>query len=451
MADFNLKKGVDIPLLGKPDKSIKSIENQSVLKLHPVTIKGIKPKLVVKEGDQVKTGSPLFYDKVLSGVNFVSPGSGVVQSIKLGERRVLEEVCIDVSGKPEEFEESKTYTESEISKIDKSELISILKNSGCWPYLRQRPFSKIANPEDNPKAIFISGFNSAPHSLDYETILNENSEGLQAGVNALNQLTDGSVHFSLNGKQQNVVLNNLNNVKAHNFTGPHPAGNIGIQIHHIDPINVGEVVWYIDLQDVMAIGSQLTTGKFSTDKFISISGEGLDNPTYAKVKRGVTFQSALYNNLKDGNYRIISGDVLSGKKVEIENGLGFYHNQISVIPEGGDREFIGWLKPGKNKYTNSNTYISKFLPKKEWSLNTLNNGDPRAIVPFGSWERVLPMDIHPNYLIRSIIAKDIEEMEDLGIYECDEEDFALCSFACQSKFPVHEIIRDGLNYIEEEG
>ncbi|MAJ45417.1 MAG: NADH:ubiquinone reductase (Na(+)-transporting) subunit A [Candidatus Marinimicrobia bacterium] len=451
MTSFKLKEGINIPLLGKPKKTIKSIDVESILKIHPNTIKGIKPKLSVKEGEHVKIGSMLFHDKVLGDVNFVSPGAGVVQSIKLGERRVIEEICIDISGKNQEFKESKTYSESEILNIDKLSLKKILKESGCWTYLRQRPFSKIANPEHNPKAIFISGYNTAPHALDYEFILNENNDGLQAGINALNQLTDGDVHISINGNKKNLIINNLNNVKVHNFTGPHPTGNIGIQIHHIDPINVGEVVWYIDLQDVIAIGKQLTSGKFSTEKYISISGEGIKKPTYAKVKRGITIQSALNNNLKDGKFRFISGDVLSGKKVQIESGLGYYHNQISVIPEGGEREFIGWLKPGKNKYTISNTYISRFFPKKEWSLNTLNNGDPRAIVPLGTWERVLPMDIHPNYLVRSIIAKDIEEMEDLGIYECDEEDFALCSFVCQSKFPVHEIIRDGLNYIEKEG
>ena len=209
MANFNIKKGVDIPLKGAPEKIIKSIENQSLLKIHPVTIKGIKPKLVVKEGDHVKIGTNLFYDKVLSGVNFVSPGSGLIQSIKLGERRVVEEICIDISGKADEFEESTSYSEYEIENIDKSELISFLKESGCWTYLRQRPFSKIANPDDNPKAIFISGYNSAPHALDYEVILNENSDGLQDGINALNQLFDGDVHISVNGKQQNSIINNF--------------------------------------------------------------------------------------------------------------------------------------------------------------------------------------------------------------------------------------------------
>ena len=451
MTNFNLTKGVDIPLLGKPNKVIKLIENHSLLKIHPVSIKGIKPKIMVKEGDKVKTGSILFYDKILDGVNFVSPGTGVVQYIKLGNRRVVEEICIDVSSKTDDYIESKTYSESEISRIDKIKLTSILKEIGCWPYIRQRPFSKLANPNHSPKAIFISGYNSAPHGLDYETILNENNVGLQAGINSLNQLTEGSVHISVNGESQNSVINNLNNVEIHQFTGPHPAGNVGIQIHHIDPINSGEVVWYVDIQDVMAIGKQLTSGKFSTNKYISISGEGVNNPTYARVNRGVTFQTCLENNLKDGNFRLISGDVLSGKKADIEEGLGYYHNQISVIPEGGKRELIGWMKPGLNKYTLSNTYLSRLFVKKDWSLNTSLNGDSRAIIPFGYWEKMLPMDIHPNYLIRSILARDIEEMEDLGIYECDEEDFTLCSFVCQSKFPVHEIIREGLEYIEQEG
>ena len=451
MANFKLKKGIDIPLTGSPVMDVKTIDKVSILKIHPVDIKGIKPKVLVNEGESVKTGSTLFYDKVLDGVNFVSPGTGTVQSIKLGDRRVVEEICIDTSGKDEEFEQSESFSSEEILSLDKSKLIEILKRTGCWTYIRQRPFSKIANPVDEPKAIFISAFNSAPHAIDYEFIFNSNSNGLQEGLNALNVLTKGNVHISVDGKKKNSVFENLKHVQIHQFSGPHPSGNVGIQIHHIDPINVGEVVWYVDFQDVMAIGKQLINGKYSTIKYISISGEGVKNPSYAKVRRGTTLSNVLENNLNDGTYRYISGDVLTGKKVNLSDGLGFYNSQISSIPEGGEREFIGWLKPGKNKYTVSNTYISRLFPKKEWSLNTLNNGDLRAIVPLGTWERVLPMNIYPNYLVRSILAKDIEEMEDLGIYECDEEDFTLCSFVCQSKIPVHEIIRDGLKFIEQEG
>jgi Na+-transporting NADH:ubiquinone oxidoreductase subunit A len=274
---------------------------------------------------------------------------------------------------------------------------------------------------------------------------------LQAGVDILSKLTDGPVHFSTHTNYPNKLYSNLKNVQLHEFNGPHPAGNIGIQIHHIDPINIGEKVWYVDIQDVIAIGHQFLTGKYLSTKYITFSGEGIKNPSYAKVKRGTILKSIIGNQLNDGELRFISGDVLSGKKVNLDSGLGFYHNQITVIPEGGKREFIGWLKPGFDKFTLSNTFFSRLRPSKKWSLNTSQNGDLRAIIPFGYWENVLPMDIIPNYLIRSILAKDIEEMEQLGIYECDEEDFVLCSFVCQSKFPVHKVIRDGLEFIEKEG
>jgi len=451
MAYYKIQKGINIPLAGAPEKSIIDLTGQSKLKIHPNRIKGIKPKLLVKEGDLVNTGSILFFDKVIGDVKFVSPITGKIKSIKLGERRVIEEICIESSTKFNEFLKSPIYTSTELNKLNKSKIIPILLESGCWSYLRQRPYSKIANPQDIPKAIFISGFQSTPHAPDFSYLINEDEPNLQAGIDVLSKLTDGVIHFSTHTNQQNSVFSKLKNVEHHEFNGPHPAGNIGIQIHHIDPINIGEKVWYIDIQDVIAIGHQFLTGKYLSTKYITFSGEGIKKPSYAKVKRGTILKSIIGNNLNEGQYRIVSGDVLSGDKVDLDSGLGYYHNQITVIPEGGKREFLGWLKPGFDKYTLSNTFFSRFRFKKEWSLNTSVNGDLRAIIPFGYWENVLPMDIIPNFLIRSILAKDIEEMEQLGIYECDEEDFALCSFVCQSKLPVHKIVRDGLEFIEKEG
>ncbi len=451
MNEFNLKKGVNIPLLGKPKEICVEIPEAQRVKIHPYNIKGIKPKLLIKVGDSIKTGSPLFFDKLNPEVMFVSPCSGSIESIRLGPRRIIEEISIENLYNSEVYEKNKTYTDEEILDEKPDIIKEILIKSGCWTYIRQRPFSKIADPKDKPKSIFISGFNTAPHAPNIEFILNQDSKGLQAGINTLSKLTEGNIHLSIVKSTSNVMLSSLKNVKLHVFSGPHPAGNVGIQIHHIDPINIGEKVWYIDIQDVLAIGQQLLNGHFSTMKYITISGEGVNDPCYMKVRRNTEIKSILKNRIKTGSYRIISGDVLTGNKINIEFGLGYYHSQISVLPESNKREFLGWLKPGKNKYTLSNTYISKFLPKKEWSLNTLVNGSSRTIIPFGYWENVLPMDILPQYLVKSILANDIEEMEQLGIYECDAEDFALCSFVCQSKVNVSQIINNGLEYIEKEG
>lgn len=451
MADFKLKKGVDIPLVGKPEKNITNISESAYVKIHPNRIKGIKPKLLIKEGDFVNTGSPLFFDKLNPSVMFISPCTGTINSINFGPRRVIEQITIQTQFSEEIFEQNKVYSESEINSANKDDLITVLTKSGCWTYIRQRPFSKIANPTESPKSVFISGFNTAPHSPDVEFILNQDSNGFQAGINALSKLTDEKIHISIPSKRSNEIFKSLKNVVLHAFSGPHPSGNVGIQIHHIDPINIGEKVWYVDIQDVAAIGKQLLSGKFSTHKYITVSGEGISSPSYIKIRRGSEIKSILGDQLKSGEFRIISGDVLTGDKTELDFGLGYYDSQVTVIPEGGQREFLGWIKPGLNKYTISNTYLSKLMPRKDWSLNTSINGSLRAIIPFGYWEKVLPMDILPQYLVKSIIANDIDEMEQLGIYECDPEDFALCSFVCQSKFPVHQVISDGLDIIEKEG
>lgn len=451
MAVFRIKRGLDIPISGKPQKEIIKIENQSVFKIHPVGIKGLKPKLLVKEGDQVKIGTPLLYNKLLEKVKFVAPACGIVKSIIYGPRRVINEISIEQSSGSEEYIEFESYNENQILEISRDEVKKLLLKSGTWTYIRQRPFSKLADPDDVPKSIFISGFNTAPLTPELEFIFKHDNSGFQAGINAFSRLTDGKIHLSVIDKSENL-FSSLTNVEFHTFKGPHPAGNIGIQIHHIDPLNLGEKVWYVDFQDVCAIGNLFLTGKFHTTKFITVGGSGVKNPTYIKTRRCVQIGSILHDNIvKNEKTRIISGDILTGKTSSFENGIGYYHQSITVIQEGGNRHFLGWVSLGINHYSASNTFISKLLPEKEYSFNTMMKGDNRAIIPFGYWESVLPMDLIPNYLIRSILAKDIEEMEKLGIYECDEEDFALCSFVCQSKFPVHQIIRDGLELLEAEG
>ncbi len=451
MVDFKIKKGHNIPLAGKPKKIVVKFSEPASIIIHPHKIKGIKPKLLIKEGDFIKTGAPLFIDKNFPDVQFTSPSTGYIKSIKFGPRRIIEKISIENNYGEENFSEFNVYSDNDILKIEKTTLINELTTSGAWTYIRQRPYSKIANPMDSPKSIFVSGFNTAPHAPDIDFLIEQNSTGLQAGINAMTKLTEGNINLSISNHNMNDNLHSLNNVELHTFSGPHPAGNIGIQVHHIDPIKIGELIWYIDIQDLMSIGNQLLTGKPQVYKYITVSGEKVKSPSYLKVRRNTSLDSVLNDKLDSGDCRIISGDILTGEKTKKSNGLGYYDSQITVIPEGGDREFLGWIKPGFNKYSLSNTFLSKFKLRSEWSLNTSKNGSPRAIIPFGYWENVLPMDILPQYLVKSILARDIEEMEQLGIYECDPEDFALCSFVCQSKFPVHRVINDGLDFIEMEG
>ncbi len=451
MAEFKLKKGLDIPIAGKPAKELRTIENQSIFKIHPVDIKGLKPKLLVKEGDQVKIGTPVLYNKLSEKVKFVSPASGTIKNIQFGPRRVINEISIESNGNTDEYVTFESYDEQKIIELSQDEIKRILLESGAWTYIRQRPFSKIANPDNNPKSIFISGFNTSPLTPDLNFIFENKNSGFQTGINALSKLTNGKVHLSVS-KKTDSTFTSVENVEIHTFNGPHPAGNIGIQIHHVDPLNLGDIVWYIDIQDVCAIGNTIQNGKFDVTKIITVGGSGVKSPEYIKTRRCASIGSFLQNNIiKDKKTRIISGDVLTGKIASFDHAVGYYHQSVTVIEEGGNRDFLGWISPGKSHYSASNTFLSKLFPNNKYAFNTKINGSLRAIIPFGYWESVLPMDLIPNYLVRSILAQDIEEMEQLGIYECDEEDFALCSFVCQSKFPVHTIIRDGLDMLEAEG
>ena len=451
MNTINLKKGLNISLKGRPNNNIEDCTDVSIIKIHPSRINGIKPKLSCKIDDEVKIGTELFFDKTDPTVKFVSNCSGKIVNIKLGKRRAIDEIKIENDKNNIHLNEYKTYTSSDINTFDENELIDIIKNSGYWSYIRQRPFSKIANSNKKPKSIFVSGFNTAPNALNLNLLLDDNKDALQSGINSLCRMAGlNFVNISINTNEHINLYRSLYNVNLHYVNGPHPSGNVGIQIHHIDPINVGDIVWYIDLQDLISIGIFLNKGLIDNKKIVALTGDGVENPTNYTVLKGTIINSLLKEEINTNQTRIISGDVLTGKQSDADDAIGYYDSQVSLLPEGNNREFLGWLMPGLNKFTNSNTYLSKLLKNKEWSLNTLVNGSYRSIIPFGYWEDVLPMDILPQYLIKSILAKDIEEMENLGIYECDEEDFALCSFVCQSKFPVKQIIRDGLKIMEEE-
>ena len=324
-------------------------------------------------------------------------------------------------------------------------------DTGIWALIRQRPYDIIANPDESPKAIFISAFDSAPLAPDYDFILHGKGEVFQTGIDALSKLTDGKIHLSISADNvPTKVFTNTKRAEIHSFSGPHPSGNIGVQIHHIDPINKGELVWHINPQDVLIIGKLFMEGIYDASRVIALAGSEVKHPKYYKTLIGASIKPIVENNLKEGNLRLINGNVLSGKTTSEDGFVGFYSHQITVIPEGDHYEFLGWALPGLKKFSMSRTFFSWLMPWKKFQLDTNLNGGHRAFVLSGEYDKVLPMDIHPVYLIKSILAEDIDQMEKLGIYEVSAEDFALCEYVCTSKTNVQEIIHKGLELIRKE-
>ena len=441
MKTYNLLKGHNLKLKGTPSKKVIEIPQGDFYAVHPCQYKGMKPKLLVKKGSSVKIGTPLFFDKTKDSVKVVSPICGTVEDIVFGKRRIVEKILIKREG-----------AESEPLTVNKdSSFKDFLLESGLWSYFRQRPFSKVPDPEVKPRAIFLTMHQTGPFSLDLENILHESKHDLSEGIKMLSALTDGDVFLSFKKGSSFSEGMDLDGVNVNYFGGPHPSGNIGVQIHHLQPIaGRDDIVYYLSMQDLLSIVKTFKTGKYHFDKIISCGGTGVTEPSYYKVNRGALIKDMI-GDVDVEKYRIISGDVLSGTVASLEDSLNSFDEILSVIPEIQEREFVGWALPGLNKYSLSNTFVSSAVGLRESNLETGLNGSIRAIIPFGRWERVLPMDIYPDFLVKSILAQDIEQMEKLGIYECDPEDFALCAFSCQSKIEVSKIISGGLEFVENEG
>jgi len=439
MKTFSIKQGRNLKITGSAAKDIIDIALPKTVGIQPQDFVGLSARLSVKVGDEVKVGSSIITDKVIEGLKLVSPVSGKVVAINRGDKRALREVVIETN----ENQESEALSVSQ--DVRKS-----LLDGGLWPVIRQRPFSKIANPADKPKSIFIRAMNTDPLALDVDVALEGKEEDFQAGIEVIKQLTDGKVNLCIDENAKSRTLTEAKNVDIYRFSGPHPAGNVSTHIHCVDPINKGDIVWYIDAQDVLRIAFLFKNEAYSSERIIAITGEGAAKKTYAKTIVGVPLADLLEgSNLS--NQRCISGSILTGKDVGEQGYLSFYDTQITVIPEGGKREFLGWLMPGINNYTLSNTYASAFLPKNEYSLDTDEHGGHRSIVLNHIYDSLVPLDIMVYFLLKAIISEDIEEAEKLGILECDQEDFALCTFSCPSKTDIGAIIRDGLEIIEKEG
>lgn len=440
-----LKKGLNIKLEGKADKVYAATKPPKSYAIKPTDFHNLTPKLAVKETESVLAGDCIFFDKYNESIKICSPVSGSIKAIVRGEKRKILQVVIDTDSEIK-------YKNFNVNKSEsRDDIIASLLDSGLWPFLRQKPYDIIANPEDNPKAIFISSFSSSPLSTDNDFALYGLDELFQLGLDKITKLTTGITHLNVDGNTiPSKVFTSAKGVQINKVSGPHPSGNVGIQIHHIDPINKGDVVWYLNPQDVISIGRLFHEGKADFSRIVSLSGSMVSKPRYYRMVAGACIFTLLENNVHEGEKRIISGDVLTGKKISEEGYLGFYDTQICVIPEGNTSEFLGWLLPGFHKFSMSKTFFSWLFPNKRFNLNTNNNGEERAFVVTGQYEKVLPMNIFPMQLIKSIMMEDIEMMEGLGIYEVSTEDFALCEFVCTSKMDVQNIIRKGLDLMLKE-
>jgi Na+-transporting NADH:ubiquinone oxidoreductase subunit A len=444
---IKLKKGLDIRIKGAAVRKIAGVPDPSLFAVKPGDFPGLIPRLDVKPGDRIQAGSPLFHDKMQPEIIFTSPVSGTVMSVERGDRRRILEVVVEKKGN-----EVVGFPRTDPLALSGDEIKQRLLSSGMWPVIRQRPYHIIARPADVPKAVFIAGFETAPLAPDYNFIAgNMSSAAFRTGLDALSKLTDGKVHLVLNGAATAPqVLAEAQGVEISYFSGPHPAGNVGVHIHHLDPVNKGERVWYINLQDVTAIGTLFNEGFARREKIVALTGSEVISPQYYKMLSGASVNPVVTGNVVPGNLRYISGNVLTGTQISSEGFLGFYDSQITVIPEGDYYEFFGWAAPGLNKYSFFRTYLSNFLPSRDFRFDTNFHGGERAFVVTGQYEKVVPMDIYPMQLFKAIIAEDIDNMENLGIYEVAEEDFALCEFICPSKIEIQSIIRKGIDLMVKE-
>ena len=444
--DIRIKKGLNIKLKGKAEKTTSATPHSGIFAIKPTDFHGVTPKMAVKVGDQVACGDVVFYSKSQEEIKFVSPVSGKVVEIERGAKRRILAVKIEAQSG-----ESKDFGKKNPSKMDREAVLSALLEGGLFPLFKQRPYDVMANPTDQPKAIFISGLDSTPLGVDYGYVLAGQTEEFQVGLNALAQLTEGKVHLSMD-KESASFYGQFNGVEAHLVDGAHPAGNVGVQISHISPMNQGERAWVINPQDVAAIGHFFARGTYPAHKVVALVGSSVDKPQYFDMIRGEGLDRLLEGRTKSGELdRVINGDVFTGDLSGEADFLGAYSNEITVIPEGKAYRAFGWLPWVQNYvHSSSRTSLSWLNSGKEYELNANMNGEVRALVETGKMEKVMPMDIFPMQLLKAILEGDIEKMENLGIYEVAPEDFALIDYTSSSKIEAQQIVREGLDLMIKE-
>lgn len=443
---IKLRKGLDINLKGKAAAEVVAVKESGFYALCPDDFTGVTPKVVVKEQEYVMAGGPLFIDKNHPEVQFVSPVSGVVTSVERGARRKVLSITVEAA-QEQDYEE---FGKEDVSKMDAVSVKAALLKSGMFAFIKQRPYDIVADPTVAPRAIFVSAFDTNPLAPDFELALKGEEANFQTGLDALAKIAKTYLSISVN--QKAAALTQAKNVTLTVFDGPHPAGNVGVQINNIAPINKGETVWTIDPQAVIFIGRLFNTGHVDLTRLVAVTGSEVKKPSYCKLKVGALLTNVFAGNVStDKNLRYISGNVLTGKQITANGFLGAFHSQVTVIPEGDDvHEMLGWIMPRFDQFSTSHSYFSWLMGKKEYTLDARVKGGERHMIMSNEYDRVLPMDIMPEYLIKAIIAGDIDRMEALGIYEVAPEDFALCEFVCSSKMELQRIVREGLDMLRRE-
>lgn len=442
-----IKRGLDIPIQGAPQQVIEDAPTARAVALVGFDYVGMKPTMAVREGDRVKLGQLLFTDKKTEGVRYTSPGSGVVTAINRGAKRVLQSVVVEIDGG--EAESFATCTADSLP--DAAAIREQLITSGQWTALRTRPFSKVPALDAQAAAIFVTAIDTHPLAADPTPIITAQAEAFSLGQDLLARLTSGKLYVCAASGAQ-VPTGKTGNIEVAHFDGPHPAGLAGTHVHFLEGVSTEKVVWTIGYQDVIAIGRLFLDGRVFTERVISLGGPQVESPRLLKTRVGADLQALCAGQLKSGDNRIISGSVLGGRKVQGATAyLGRYHNQVSVLLEGRHREFFGWISPGFKKHSSLGIYFTSFFGTKPLPMTTNTNGSERAMVPVGSYEKVMPMDILPTQLLRALVVGDTEMAQALGCLELEEEDLALCSYVCSGKYEYGPILRDNLTRIEKEG
>lgn len=444
---ITIKKGLDVPVVGAPQQVIHDGPSIKTVATLGEEFVGMRPTMFVKVGESVKKGQALFEDKKNPGVIFTAQASGVVKEINRGEKRVLQSVVIEIGGS--EQETFTCYAANELNSIAREDVVANLINSGLWTALRTRPFSKVPAVDAKPVAIFVSAMDTNPLAANPALIIAEQSAAFANGLTVLARLTDGEVFVS-KAPDSDIAVNS--SAIVNEFSGKHPAGLVGTHMHFLKPVSADKVAWHAGYQDVIAIGNLFTSGELDSSRIISLAGPAAKNPRLIRTVLGANVAEIIADEKLDGELRVVSGSLLLGAIASgVKDYLGRYHTQICLILEGREKEFIGYMYPGPNKFSVTRAYMSHFFPKKLFNMTTTTNGSSRAMVPIGNFERVMPLDILPTLLLRDLCAGDTDRAQQLGALELDEEDLALCTFVCPGKTDYGVILRDCLTIIEKEG
>ena len=456
MGLHKIKKGLNLPITGAPQQQVATARQPRHVALIADDYVGMKPTMHVAVGDDVQRGQLLFEDKRNPGVRYTAPASGRITAIHRGERRALQSVVIqldsaELAGDGETVAFSSFMGRSP-GELDRGQIKELLVESGLWAALRGRPFGRVADPEKTPRSIFVTAADTNPLAPEVDVALSGKQENFERGLQALAKLTDGPVYIC-KSPGSSVSAPSGGRFTVEEFSGPHPSGTVGVHIHHLDPVDAQKLVWHVNYQDVAAIGRLFASGELDVARVISLAGPSVTRPRLLATRIGASTDDLVERELANGENRVISGSVLAGRIAsgEVFGYLGRYHQQISAIPEQRGQEFLGWLTPGAESYSTVNTFISKLIPGKKFSLGSSTNGSDRAMVPIGLYERVMPMDIMPTFLLRALLVSDIEGAQQLGCLELDEEDLALCTFVCPGKAEYGPLLRGVLTTIEKEG